>query len=505
MTTEPNFTASANSAVQSSVRSSGPRAIVTAALVAAIPIDLLLNRADGLGVNTPLIAAVIAGALVHTTPRDDERRRVRLLLGLVLVALASILAVRGPSLLWLAVMAASVGTLGLMILPDAIRGWRSEPLGVPFRGIAALAQSATGPMRLFGPDVDWRREPRVPGRLVHARGLAWSIPVLLPFIVLFAAADPVFAAATEALVDVETIVTHVLIWGLFAWLGIGWLTAGELPFRLSAVTRAPLGARETIWVLGALALLFDVFVALQFRWFFGGDALPLSVGGLTYAEYARRGFFELVTVGALLLGVLLLADWVTRDAERSERRQVRLLSALLLGLLAVVLTSALMRMRLYIDVYGLTQLRFFTTAFMFWLVVVFIWFAATILRERRQSFMAGVYASGITAVFLMASIDPVARIARFNLQHRAETGRYDAPHAATLGPDAVPTLIAGLDQLEPSERCEQVNVLRTEHVRGEIGDWRAWNLSQERSERLMRANAARFDAMCGPHTDAVSR
>ena len=505
MTTDPTTGAPGNSAGQSSWRKAAPRTLVTTALVAAVPIDLLLNRADGLGVNAPLIAAVIAGALLHTTARDDERRRVRALLAFVLVALASILMLRGPSMLWLAVMAAAVGTLGLMILPDAVRAWRSEPLGVPFRGVAALAQSATGPMRLFGPDVDWRREPRAAGRFAHARGLAWSVPVLLPFIVLFAAADPVFAAATEALIDVETIVTHVLIWGLFAWLGIGWLTAAELPVRLAAVTRAPLGARETIWVLGALALLFDVFVALQFRWFFGGDALPLSVGGLTYAEYARRGFFELVTVGALLLGVLLLADWVTRDAERTERRQVRLLSALLLGLLAVVLASALLRMRLYIDVYGLTQLRFFTTAFMFWLVVVFVWFAATILRERRQLFMAGVYGSGVAAVFLLAAIDPIARIAQFNVRHRTETGRYDVNHAATLGPDAVPAVIAGLDELEQQHRCAVVNGLRSQDERGRVDDWRAWNFSQERSERLMRSNAARFDAMCGPYEAGVSR
>ena len=51
---------------------------------------------------------------------------------------------------------------------------------------------------------------------------------------------------------------------------------------------------------------------VQFRYLFGGAALVQVSETLTYAEYARRGFFELVAVAALLLPIMLLLDWVAR-------------------------------------------------------------------------------------------------------------------------------------------------------------------------------------------------
>ena len=51
----------------------------------------------------------------------------------------------------------------------------------------------------------------------------------------------------------------------------------------------------TATVLAALDLLFLLFVALQARWLFGGAGVIEATTGLTVSEYARRGFFELVT------------------------------------------------------------------------------------------------------------------------------------------------------------------------------------------------------------------
>ena len=69
---------------------------------------------------------------------------------------------------------------------------------------------------------------------------------------------------------------------------------------------------------------------MQVRYFFGGEELVQAVTGLTYAEYARRGFFELVAVAALLLGVLLAVDWLARDVVGRARHALRLLTVVLL-------------------------------------------------------------------------------------------------------------------------------------------------------------------------------
>jgi hypothetical protein len=54
-------------------------------------------------------------------------------------------------------------------------------------------------------------------------------------------------------------------------------------------------------VLGLLDLLFLTFVVIQVRYLFGGAGRVAATAGLTHTEYARRGFFELVTVTALAL------------------------------------------------------------------------------------------------------------------------------------------------------------------------------------------------------------
>ena len=474
------------------------RRLVRVAMIAAIPMELLLRTEPG--VNVPLSLVPVALALLVTDDRSDRSRwRVRAVLCGVVVALASVFALRSESLLWLAAFVATVATLGLIALPDVRTLWRAEPIGVALRGVRVLLEAAAGPLLLIQRGVSL---PRATGPRAHLRGLAWSVPVIVPFLFLFGSADPVLGHMLTRLIDVPEVATHVVFWLVLAWVGIGWLTATHLPARVDALTTSPVSARETIWVLGALAVVFDVFVALQLRWFFGGDELPRFVSGLTYAEYARRGFFELVAAGALLLGVLLVADWTTRNATRDERRQFRLLAVVLLGFLGVVLLSAVQRMGLYVDVYGFTELRFFTTAFMIWLAVVFAWFAATTLRGVRDRFAAGVYVSGAAAVLLLAAINPIDRIAQFNVERAAQSGEFDVQHALDMSADAVPSLAAALDGLSPAVRCPLAVGLvwkyGADDADGAALDWRSWNYARSRARDVVAASRASFERTCGP-------
>src|SRR5439155_810596 len=100
-------------------------------------------------------------------------------------------------------------------------------------------------------------------------------------------------------------------------------------------------------VVAALSASFGVWPlmarVIQLRYFFDGAELVQSATDLTYAEYARRGFFELVAASGLVLPFLLGADWLLRDASREHQRTLRQLSGLLLALLGVVMASALQR------------------------------------------------------------------------------------------------------------------------------------------------------------------
>src|SRR5690606_28461555 len=109
-------------------------------------------------------------------------------------------------------------------------------------------------------------------------------------------------------------------------------------------------------------LLFLFFVLVQFRYLFGGAGMIEVTPGLTYAEYARRGFFELVAASALVLPLLLVGDWLFDHRGPRDGWIFRALSLLLILLVLVVMASAFHRMRLYLGAYGMTEPRLYATA-----------------------------------------------------------------------------------------------------------------------------------------------
>ena len=149
-----------------------------------------------------------------------------------------------------------------------------------------------------------------------------------------------------------------------------------------------LGMIEASIMLASVDLLFGVFVLIQFAYFFGGQA-NIASEGFTYAQYARRGFFELVAVSVLTLGLVLWLDWVTVRHDRRQTLVFRILAVVMVALTGVMLLSASGRMTLYEQAYGLTHLRVYTHVFMFWLAVLFGVFLLALFRVRAQVFSVG--------------------------------------------------------------------------------------------------------------------
>ncbi|MFT4582193.1 MAG: hypothetical protein ACI915_000058 [Gammaproteobacteria bacterium] len=125
---------------------------------------------------------------------------------------------------------------------------------------------------------------------------------------------------------------------------------------------------------------------IQLSSFFGDDALVRQSGSLSYATYARRGFFELVFLSCLLIPLLIVARWLLRSANTTSLRVYRLLAAGLVGMVLVIVASAMHRMQLYTQAYGLTELRFYTSAFMIWLGLIYFLFCRTSLFDTPHQF-----------------------------------------------------------------------------------------------------------------------
>ncbi|HEV2802412.1 MAG TPA: DUF4173 domain-containing protein [Pyrinomonadaceae bacterium] len=257
-----------------------------------------------------------------------------------------------------------------------------------------------------------------------------------------------------------------------------------------AVRGFSLGAVEVGVVLGLLNLLFASFVVVQFRYFFGGAERVMSITELTYSEYARRGFFELTWVAGLVLPLLLGAHALLRRDSAVSARIFRLLAGAQIGLLFVIMASAIARMRLYQSEYGLTELRVYTTAFMLWLGLVFVWFGWTVLvRNSRQRFACGALVAAFVTVGILHLVNPDAYIVRANAAHARAGRSFDAVYAASLSADAVPALISTLPALSRNERCaaaREISQRWTQTMFDE--DWRGWNLARWRARRAVQTH-----------------
>ena len=390
---------------------------------------------------------------------------------------------------------AVLGTLnGLALLLTlslaAMRGRRGRLIGA---GLVeyAIAPVLTGLYAALGlllvlvNDIAWRALPRTgwSSRLPNIGcGLVLAIQLLLLFGGLFAAADAAFAGLIMTIfrLDIVDLVEHTIIIGFVAWVVGGVLHLalfGDLGEFTVAGWSSPLrlGIVELSVVLGALDALFLAFVVVQVRYFFGGANLVETSATLTYADSARRGFFELVWVAALMLPLLLAADWVLRAETDRQRQLFRILAGGLIALLFVIMASALQRMRLYTAEYGLTELRFYTTAFMGWLAVLLVWFCLTVLPGARRHFAFGALASGLAAVLLLNVVNPDDLIVRTNVGRLASGRPLDTAYLTALSADAVPALVEALPLLpDRPAGIVAAHILRRWSPPAAT-DWRIWN------------------------------
>jgi hypothetical protein len=362
-------------------------------------------------------------------------------------------------------------------------------------GVLAGLHAAFGGVLLATSDIRWGevRAGRWSARvLAVARGVALAAPLLVVFGALLVAADAVFArfVAEVLRIDLEVLVWHIISAVFFAWVagGVlrGILLQGRVtPFWDERPLTARLGIVEVGIVLGLLDVLFLSFVVVQVRYLFGGARYVASMPGLTYAEYARRGFFELVAVAALAVPLLVLAHWLLRGEGAAAERVFRMVGAAMSVLLWVIMASAVQRMVLYMEVYGLSELRMYTLAFMGWLAVVLLWFALTVLRGRRRLFAQGALAAGLGVIATLNVCNPDGLIAEVNLSRGRAGGHFDARYAAALSADAAPALVAGLSALGPEDRDRIIGGLSGLRHRLEGADWRTWSWSRARARRIL--------------------
>jgi len=314
-----------------------------------------------------------------------------------------------------------------------------------------------------------------------------TLVLLLVFGALFASADAAFAELLGGLLpewEVSDLIYRTFLFVMVTGVTLTAATLAHLPSRFDELAPGrgkALPAWEWAVPLAVLDLLFLTFVIVQLPVLTGGKEHVISTGGLTYAEYARQGFWQLLVVAALTLAVLAVA---IRKVDR-EKRQDRTLARVLLGAFCVlalaIVASAVRRMWLYEEEFGFTRLRILVHAVELWLAVVFVLVLAAGIALRGSWLPRAVLGTGVVTLLILAYLSPDAFIADKNVERFERTGKIDVHYLSTLTADAVP----GLNRLpEPKRSCalQQIELsLESDEP------WYQYNRARERARAILDA------------------
>lgn len=479
-----------------------------------VAVDLLFYG-QALGISLLLFVLLVLGALFGLSRVEDVRPAWRNLWLLVpLIFFAGMVAVRANAFLTVLNVLATLALLGLLAYFYAAgRLARLDLIGYPLALLAVLGNAFLQPAPLVPATVEVAREHRrgMGPLLPVLRGLALALPVLLVFSVLLASADAVFAGYLGALLQFNLPdFGDLFVQGMIVTVA-GWFLAGGLVYALrrrpgagdgfpwepetAALRRlVSLGFVEVMTILSAVDLLFLAFGAIQFAYLFGGRA-NITVAGFSYADYARRGFFELVAVSVLTLGLILGLQWLVRPRTPAQTRLFNGLSTLMIGLVLVLLASALQRMVLYEEAYGYTHLRLYVHVFMLWLAATFLWLLGTLWVSPRR-FAIGAFVCALGFLGTLNVVNPDATIVQENLGRYHAAARLDTAYLSDLSDDAVPLLVASLDTLQGEERARlraRLLALAQRPPAPGTQTWPAFHLARQAAATALAQNRARLE------------
>jgi hypothetical protein len=248
------------------------------------------------------------------------------------------------------------------------------------------------------------------------------------------------------------------------------------------------GTIEVGIILGLMNLLFLSFVIVQIPYLFGGMDLVQNTPDFKLAEYARRGFGELVAVSALVLPVLLIGHWLVRKDNSFTEKLFRGLASVQIVLLFIIMASAVQRLVLLTGNlgYGMTTVRLYPMIFMIWLGVVFIWFASTVLRGYRRYFAWGALWSAFLVLAATHFLNPNEFILRTNIRLMQQGREFDARYNSGLGADATPVLMESFSLYSEEDAEIVIRQLERQQCRNKEGrDLRDWNFSRWQAARAM--------------------
>lgn len=217
-----------------------------------------------------------------------------------------------------------------------------------------------------------------------------------------------------------------------------------------------------------IVFLYVVFFVSQWKYYVSGftGVLPAD---LSHAQFARQGFFELCVVSVInLLMIVAIAFFIRRD-KNGRSVVLGIVAAVLCLCTLILISTAVAKLVMYIDTYGLTQKRIYAMWLMVLIGIMFIVIAVSQLFKKPRT--VAICLSVAIVMFAGLSVCNVnALCARYNadryLAGTLET--IDVKAMSQLGDSAIPSLVKvanTMDAEKDPELKEQIDALLTGAVK----------------------------------------
>ena len=424
------------------------RTLYAAGVLAALVIvgDVLIwYHPSGVNILVFFIAVIAAIAVLHPWKLGEGRT-----VAVILVALLGVSPFFETESPW--ALLTAQGGITLLALGIADKLPRFEQWGSAFTRFGLLA-----PFRLIGDGFRLLLEggqQKIGGHVLRG-AIMWIVPLVfaIVFVGLFAAANPVIEYGLRA-IRIDKLLEflepgRIILWGLVAvgcwpllmpkllnWYALPPMQGPMLPKAESLL----FGRSAILNLLILFNAIFAVQTVLDLVFLWGGVRLP---EGITYAVYAHRGAHPLI-VTALLAAAFVLAA-MRKEAPVQNSPLIRNLVYLWIAQNVWLVISSVLRLKLYVEVYYLSEMRIAAFIWMGLVAIGLVLIVVKIALNRTNAWLVMTNMATLSVTLWgVAWADLQSFIATYNVRHSYEVTGEGVPidhfYMSDLGPAAIPAI-----------------------------------------------------------------
>lgn len=275
-------------------------------------------------------------------------------------------------------------------------------------------------------------------------GLLCAVPVLIIVVPLLISSDDAFRGMTEELFRDTPATLFKSALGVAFSVFLVTYGFSQKTGRISKLKEAKDGILESVYIisfLSAIAVCYLLYLFSQLAYFFSAFQGFLPDGEITYAQYARKGFFEMCTIAVINLVLVTLALVLAKKKNGRVCGAIKGLATFIAVFTLIIIATAISKMVLYIDAYGMTVLRVTTSAFMVFLTVVFISIILRIYSTKINVVKVSLVAAGCV-VLVLGTVNVNALCARYNYESYLKTREgIDLKAMYELGDEGIPYIV----------------------------------------------------------------